>query len=58
MGQLVCASCGVLLHLVFHNDLDLNPFIRSIGSMVLSTAMNILLFYSLIPVGCSCLSFS
>ena len=57
MGQLVCISCGVRLHLVFHNDLDLNPFTRSTGHMVLSTAMYILLFYSLIPVGCICLSF-
>ena len=58
MDQLVCIPCGVMFHLIFHNDLDRNPFIRSIGSMDLSTAMYILLFYNLIPVGCICLSFS
>ena len=58
MGQLVCISFWVLFHFVFHNDLDRNPFVRSIGCMDLSIMVCLLLFYILIPMGCLCPSFS
>ena len=58
MQQLVCISFWVLFHLVFHNDLDRSPFVRSIGSMDLSIMVCLLLFYILIPMGCLCPSYS